>query len=92
MTAPRTAQDQHLRDLRRVNDRTDRGRAQPADVDALAHGVNMAHRTNQRRPARPPAPRPTHRAGGGESEVDLEPCSPQSRLTLFGVMRLNADA
>ena len=48
MTAPRTAQDQHLRDLatfRLAMDRTDREHAQPADVDALAHGVNLAHRT-----------------------------------------------
>ena len=93
MTAPRTAQDQHLRDLatfRLAMDRTDREYAQPADVDALAHGVNMAHRTKQRRTPRPPAPRPTHRAGGGESEVDLEPCRPESRLTLFGLAGFNA--
>ena len=45
MTAPRTAQDQHLRDLatlRRVKDRIDREYAQPLDVDALARGVNMS--------------------------------------------------
>ncbi len=47
MTAPRTAQDQHLRDLAtfRLVRTADREYAQPADVDALAHGVNLAHRT-----------------------------------------------
>ena len=44
MTATRTAQDQHLRDLRRGGwSRTaDREYAHPADVDALARGVNMS--------------------------------------------------
>ena len=63
MTAPRTAQDQHLRDLatfRLAMDRTDREYAQPADVDALAHGVNLAHRSaahrDHQRRGRPTVP------------------------------------
>jgi hypothetical protein len=44
VTATRTAQDQRLRDLQRGGgSRTaDREYAQPADVDALARGVNMS--------------------------------------------------
>ncbi|MEU8263919.1 helix-turn-helix transcriptional regulator [Micromonospora sp. NPDC048999] len=41
----RPAEAQHLRDLarlRRVRDRIDREYAQPLDVEALAHGVNMS--------------------------------------------------
>jgi transcriptional regulator GlxA family with amidase domain len=41
----RPATAQHLRDLallRRVRDRIDREYAQPLDVEALAHGVNMS--------------------------------------------------
>jgi transcriptional regulator GlxA family with amidase domain len=43
--ASRPAPAQHLRDLallRRVRDRIDREYAQPLDVEALAHGVNMS--------------------------------------------------
>ena len=42
---PRTAEDQHLRDLtrlRRVRDRMDREYAEPLDVEALARGVSMS--------------------------------------------------
>jgi transcriptional regulator GlxA family with amidase domain len=41
----RPAAEQHLRDLallRRVRDRIDREYAQPLDVEALAHGVNVS--------------------------------------------------
>ena len=41
----RPAAEQHLRDLallRRVRDRIDREYAQPLDVEALAHGVNIS--------------------------------------------------